>query len=367
MKMKAILIIIDNLTKGGAEVMLVEILPHLHKKFEIILVTLTAENHFNQSQIICKKKYTLNITNKLSIVSCVIKLKKIIKENNPFLIHSHLFYSSLIARLACPSKIPLAYSLHSEMSKNVFNNSWLLTFAEKMTIRKNHFVLAVSNVVLNDYRNKIKRNGQSFILKNYISDEYFSKEISQKRFLNFKKIKLVAIGNLKEAKNYSYFIKVFEHLKKYNNISLDIYGRGNEEDFRSLEKEINEKNLPIALKGAAINPYKIMPQYDLYVSCSKHEGFGIAAIEATALGLPLLLSELPVYHEVTFNNALFFDIQNPMSFVSLIKEIFEGKHNLGSLSYNGINIAKKYTKKDYLHNLFDIYDEVLKHSNKSYK
>jgi len=244
------------------------------------------------------------------------------------------------------------------MSKNVFNNSRILTLAEKMTIRKNHIVLAVSNVVLKDYQNKIKRSGRAFVLKNYISDEYFQKEISSKKFINLKKIKLIAIGNFKEAKNYSYLIRAFEHLKRYGNISLDVYGRGDKENFRKLKNEIDARSLPIVLKGAVMNPHEIMPHYDLYVSCSKHEGFGIAAIEAMAMGLPLLLSNLPVYHEVTFNNALFFDIQNPMSFAALIKEIFKNKHDLNNLSGKGIDLARKYTKEDYLHNLFDIYDKI---------
>ncbi len=75
---------------------------------------------------------------------------------------------------------------------------------------------------------------------------------------------------------------------------------------------------------------------------------------------PLLLSDLPVYHEITFENALFFDIQKKESLVNLIKEIFEGKYNLNELSGRGIDIAKNYTKETYLNNLFSIYDKSFK-------
>ena len=133
---KKILIVIDNLTKGGAEVLLVGILPELNKKYEVILVTLKSENHFPTEDIICKKKYTLGFNNKLSFLACVWKLKNIIKKHEPSLIHSHLFYSSLIARMSCPRTVPLIYSLHNEMSKNIFNDSKILTFLEKKTIKK---------------------------------------------------------------------------------------------------------------------------------------------------------------------------------------------------------------------------------------
>lgn len=356
---KNLLLIIDNLAKGGAEVLLIGILPELNKRFSIILVTLSEECDFKEEQILCDKKYSLGFHNKLSFLDCILKLKNIIKLHQPSFIHSHLFYSSLAARIACPSTIPLIYSLHNEMSKSVFNNSRVLTFLEKRTIRKNHTVVAVSDGVLNDYENTIKKNIHSFVLRNYISDVYFKEKACAKDFNNFQKINLVAVGNIKNQKNYIYLINAFRHLAEYN-ISLDIYGDGNEEDFKILRDETMKDNLPVFFKGRVDNPYEILPQYDLYVSCSKYEGFGIAPVEAMALGLPLLLSDLPVFHEITFDNALFFDVNNRLSFVNLIKEVFEGKYNLNKLSRDGIEVSKKYTKEIYLKKLFGIYDSVLR-------
>jgi L-malate glycosyltransferase len=355
---KKLLLIIDNLAKGGAEVLLVGTLPELSIRYEIILVTLTEECDFNKKEIPCEKKYTLGFSYKLSIFSCVLKLKKIIKACQPSLIHSHLFYSSLIARMACPSNIPLIYSLHNEMSKDVFNNSKTLTFIEKKTIKKKHSVIAVSDGVLSDYENTIRKSNRSFVLKNFISDIYFQENIRERDFNNLQTIKLVAVGNIKNQKNYIYLIKAFEHLQNYN-ISLDIYGQGNEKDFKALKDEISKNKLPIILKGSSNRINELLPHYDMYVMCPKFEGFAIATVEAMALGLPLLLSDLPVLREVTFNNALFFDVENPISIVNLIKEIFGNKHDLNKLSRDGIEISKKYSKETHLKNLFTIYDSVL--------
>jgi glycosyltransferase involved in cell wall biosynthesis len=245
--------------------------------------------------------------------------------------------------------------VHGEMSKNVFNNSRIFTFLEKKTIKKNHSVIAVSDTVLKDYLTTIQRINRSFVLKNYVSDVFFSKNSN---VAGLQSIKLVAAGNIKNAKNYAFLLDAFQYLKAYN-ISLDIYGYGNNEDLKRLENKIYKNKLPISLKNSADNIHEIFPDYDLYVSCSTHEGFGIAAIEAMASGLPLLLSDLPVFHEVTCDNALFFDVKNETSFVNLIKEIFEGKYNLNRLSKNGIETAKQYSKERYLANLYSIYDKIL--------
>ncbi len=355
---KTLLLVIDSLAKGGAEVLLVGILPELNKRYEVILVTLKEDNHFSKEGIICKKKYTLGFTKKLSLFLCVWKLKKIIKKHSPSLIHSHLFYSSLIARMACPVYIPLIYSLHNEMSKNVFDNSKTLAFFEKKTIKENHALIAVSQLVLSDYEQSIGIIKPAFVLPNFISDQFFIKKNKEKDFSFLKEIKLVAVGNIKNQKNYSFLLQAFELLKKYP-VSLDIYGEGNDKDVKKLLTEIDKQQLPVILKGGTDNIHKILPQYDLYVSCSSHEGFGIAAVEAMAAGLPLLLSDIPVFREVTSGNALFFDIRDPSSFVDLITEILKNKHELQILSNNGIGISKKYTKEIYLDKLFNIYRSIL--------
>jgi glycosyltransferase involved in cell wall biosynthesis len=358
MQKPTLLIVIDNLQKGGAEILLVGILPDLNKRFNVVLVTLSAECDFSDEEILINEKYVLGFRNKFDLIIAASRLKKIIRQIQPSLIHSHLFYGSLVARWACPSDIPLIYSLHGEMSKNVFNNSKLLTFLEKKTIKKNHAVMAVSNGVLKDYENSIGKNHHAFVVKNYISDVYFNQVEVVRNYENLQELKLVAVGNIKKAKNYDYLIDAFQELKNYP-VSLHIYGEGTERDFKRLRSEIAKNNLPVFFKGPRDNIAIQLQHYDLFVSSSMHEGFGIAVVEAMASGLPLLLSDLPILREVTHDNALFFDVTNHTSFVNLIQGIFEKRFELNKLSRNGIEIAKKYSKGIYLENLFSIYNKIL--------
>jgi glycosyltransferase involved in cell wall biosynthesis len=358
MPKKTLLIIIDNLKKGGAESMLVGILPDLNKSYEVILVTLSKECDFKEDQIICCKKYNLGFKGKLSFISCVFKLKKIIKKHQPSLIHSHLIYSSLAARLACPDKIPLLYSVHGELSKSDFNKSRLLTIIEKVTIRKSHSVMAVSDETLKDYLQTIKKTKKIFVLKNYIADTFFEKNLKGKTFNQLQPLKILAVGNLKRAKNYDYLIKSFLLLEGLN-VSLDIFGSTAHSLFNELQSVIDRNHLPVTFKGPADNLHEVYSNYDVFVMSSTNEGFGIAAVEAMACGLPVMLSDIPVFREITFNNALFFDLNDPLALANLIKQIIQGKFNLKEISKKGIEIASLYTKQKYLEKLFSIYDEVL--------
>lgn len=49
---KTLLLVIDNLTKGCAEVLLAGILPELSKKISVMLVTIIDENHFSTKGIV---------------------------------------------------------------------------------------------------------------------------------------------------------------------------------------------------------------------------------------------------------------------------------------------------------------------------
>ncbi len=359
MQKETLLIVIDNLKKGGAEVLLVGILPELNEHFHVILVTLSDECDFCEEEVLCKKKYSLGFKNKYFLLSSANRLKKIIKKEKPSFIHSHLFYSSVIARMACPDSIALFYSLHNEMSKNVFNDSKSLTLLEKKTVKQNHIAIAVSEHVLIDYEAIIGKQKAAFILPNYISDQFFDTEKNQNKIDGKNELKLVAVGNIKRQKNYSYLLKAFEHLKNFP-VTLDIYGAGSKKEVEMLQNEIDQNKLPVYLRGKGVNVDEILTGYHLFVSSSAYEGFGISVIEAMATGLPLLLSNLQVFHEVVFDNALFFEINNPLSFSNLIINILEKKIDLSPFSNRGIELSKKYSKETYLENLFIIYSKVLK-------
>lgn len=358
MKKEHLIIMIDKLGCGGAEILIAGILPELNDRYDVILVTLEEDDtDLNELTFLSKKQYILGFTGKLSVPFCAIRLRKIIKKYNPVLIHAHLFYSSLIARIATPKNIPLIYSLHNELSKDIFEHSFVARFLEKSTIRKNHSVVAVSDAVLLDYEKMFGRQPNPFVLKNYIGDEYFH-DPKIRKFENIIALKLVAVANIKRAKNYGYLLEAFKYLKKLN-VSLDIFGRGTTDQIAELQKIIDDNDLPVTLKGSHPNINLVLPTYDLYISSSIFEGFGLSVIEGMANGMPLLLSDIQIFREVSKENALFFDLSTPQSLVLLIKEIFAGKHNLAKLSENGISIAAEYNKKEYLERMFGIYNTVI--------
>ena len=90
---KTILHIIDNLGRGGAETMLVTVIKHL-PEYNNIIVTLKPENEF-YNDLEHDGLYCLNMHSPLQAPIAALKLRRIIKENNVSIVHSHLFWSSV--------------------------------------------------------------------------------------------------------------------------------------------------------------------------------------------------------------------------------------------------------------------------------
>ncbi len=358
MNKKTILVLIDNLTRGGAETLLVGLLPELSVAYNIILVTLSDRCEFSQSELVYHKKYSLGFRNKLSYVACVLKLRKIILGYKPDLVHAHLLNSSIIARLSCPRKIPLVYSIHSMLSLNAFNNSRTYRTIEKCLFDRKHYVIAVSSEVLNDYENCIGITSKNFILKNYIADTFLLNQRPVKDFSKTKEIKIVAVGNIKRVKNYEYLLNALTELKDLN-VSLDIYGKGEDEYVNQLQQFVIKHGLQVSFRGSSDSIHQVLPMYDLFVMSSNNEGFGMAAAEAMAAGIPTLLSDIPVLKEVTMGNALFFDLRDTSSFAGLIREISTGKYDLVKLVVNGKLIVKEnYSKSGYIQKLQSVYNQI---------
>jgi glycosyltransferase involved in cell wall biosynthesis len=352
---KTIVHIIFDLGCGGAEAMLVQVLKEL-TEYNNIVVTLHENNHF-KNDLVCYKYICLNKRSLWWLPVSVLKFRKIIKKYRPAIVHSHLPIPNYVARLATPRKIPLVTTIHTSVSFATDYKKWYICFLDKLTYHfRQSVIIGVSRFALNDYFIFLRlRPDKKYVLHTFINEKIFTK-ISNRKNAN-DKLKIISVGSLRKGKNYSFLIEAFSKIN-YSNIELHIFGNG--PLYKTLQADISRLSLPIILKGQVNNIYDILPGYDLFVMPSKFEGFSVSVLEAMALKVPLLLSNIPAFKEQAENCATYFDLDNTNDFIEKLDYLVKHKSERiekAEMSYK--RVINNFTLYYHMTELRKIYSGIL--------
>lgn len=90
---------------------------------------------------------------------------------------------------------------------------------------------------------------------------------------------------------------------------------------------------------------------------SLSEGFGLPGLEAMAVGAPVLASDIPVFHEVYRDGALFFDPHSKRSLVNAITAIQKDSALRADLQTKGKAVAKTYSWQKMAQQILKIYEQ----------
>lgn len=115
------------------------------------------------------------------------------------------------------------------------------------------------------------------------------------------------VGRLHFQKNQEFIIKVFaDFLKIYPQSKLVLIGQGEDEDkLKLLAKEL-AVDKEVLFVGVQPNVSDWLSAFDLFLFPSLFEGLGIAALEAQANGLPVIISKGRVPKDVKINDNVYF-------------------------------------------------------------
>lgn len=351
--------VIDGLGRGGAESLLINSI-QLSPADEHVVICLSNLYDFDPALKKIFVHYTVTVNNKLRIPGAVFKIRKIISRHKPQLIHAHLPLSGIISKLAAPKHIPLFYSIHSIYSFCYFNKNKIIKMMEKFTARPYHHLIGVSKTAVYDYVRHIANSGSTDVLYNFAAQQFFK----ARQGLPYQAgtvLRCMAVGHLKYEKNYDYMLAQFALLKDLP-ITLDIYGDGVDAD--KLKKIKTDQQLSaVEFKGKAGNVDELMEQYNLFISCSVSEGFGIAPLEAMAARLPVVVSSIPVFKELINGVGIFVQTESDTpgeSLSAVIEKIFTGEINVADNIAPAFYRAKQIAgPEDYILKLKGIYEKYL--------
>lgn len=354
---KTILHFIYNLGRGGAEMMMVKVIRELGD-YNNIVVTLFPENHFGD-ELECDKYFCLNVKSLLLFPKAALQLRKIIKENNVDIVHSHLFWPTIIARLGTPPKIPLITTIHAFIATSVEYKNLHIKLLDKVTYHfRSSIIIAVAKGALEEYFSFLKlKPYKAYSLYTFVDFREFNESFSQVTKKPSEQFRMVTVGALRIQKNHQYLLKVFR-LLKHHNISLDIYGTGPLDT--PMRHIIDTEKLNIHLKGEVRNINEILCQYDLFVMSSTFEGFSLSVLEAMAMKMPLLLSDIKSFREQCEDTACYFDLGDEQDFKQKLLCLIANKQlRLANAEKAQVRALENFTLDKHIEGLRTIYTEAI--------
>lgn len=237
--------------------------------------------------------------------------------------------------------------MHPELSTNVQNIH--ANFVNWSAIKFSDTLITVSNTVKAEIvkyykidKDKIKIVSNTSSIQNV---EYDETEKVLETFGLSSKNYLFFIGGLDKNKNVQLILDSFNEISKdYPNLKLVVAGNKGNDCLISQNPNIiftgfiSNEDIKVLYKNALI-----------YLFPSLYEGFGIPIIDAQMLGCPVVCSDIPVFHEVANDGALFCQptsegIYNAMKQVisdELLRSKIIDAGTKNSLLYSCDNIKKQ--------------------------
>lgn len=310
---KKILFIIDSLTGGGAEKVLVNLVNNMDTdKYDITVETMffngvNAQFLKPEVKLFCKKAPCFHgVSHVLKRIPDKLLYKYFIGNAKYDIIVAFMHGASAKVVAGCPDKSIKKYAwIHiNEMEHGTI---WKFYPTREKTVESySRFdnVVAVSETVKDAFE-KYSHLGDKIIVKYNVNDTRKIKTMSEENFeRNNNTFYISTFGRLSSQKGFDRLIRISKKLKdEGKNVEIHIFGKG--EDEKKLSDLIAENRVEdtIFLDGFTDNPYKVMKNSDLFVCSSLYEGLSTAMSEAVILGVPVVTTDVSGAKEVLgYNN-----------------------------------------------------------------
>ncbi|MFC6864701.1 glycosyltransferase family 4 protein [Halomicroarcula sp. GCM10025817] len=105
--------------------------------------------------------------------------------------------------------------------------------------------------------------------------------------------------------------------------------------------------------------YELYAGADAFAIASRAEGFCVAAVEALAAGLPVVASDIPVFHEVLGDAAAFADPDDPGAFGARLAEMLTASDRAAQLGNASVERAEQFRIERTAREYAAVYNDVL--------
>lgn len=319
-----ILHVITSLYTGGAERLMVDLLPLLrdkgHHQVDLLLfngVDTLFKREIEQHNI---NVYALSMTNDVYHPRNLLRIRKYLNQYD--IIHTHntapQFYVPL-AKTLTRSNVKLVTTEHN--STNRRRVKWWYKPIDRWMYEQYEKIICIADQTHSNLENYIGEKDKICTIYNGVDVNRLLRPIKdiskQKEFI------ITMVSAFREQKDHETLFRAMAHLP--SNFRLRIVGGGEKVDRERLHAYCSQLNLDdrVAFMGVRSDVPEILEQSDIVVLSSHWEGLSLSSIEGMASGRPFIASNVDGLREMVAGAGVLFPHGDDKDLASKIQYLCE--------------------------------------------
>jgi glycosyltransferase involved in cell wall biosynthesis len=273
-----------------------------------------------------------------------LKIKELICELKPDIVHTHASKAGLIGRQAAISVgvNTIIHTYHGHVFHSYFNKpkTALIKGVERRLAKKSTGIIAISDTQKHELVNihkiapadKVKVIPLGFDLSEFVKDDFDARaRVRDKYEIRENEVAVAIVGRLAPVKNHLFFLEVAKHLlKSHKQVKFFIVGDGTsrteiEPIVDSLNNEFDNR---ITMTSWIFDIAEFNKGMDVMCLTSDNEGTPVSLIEAQASALPVVSTDVGGIRDIVLDNESGFiinkgDIETYVEKLRLLVENYE--------------------------------------------
>ena len=313
------------------------------------------------------------------------KIKEIIQEYKPDIVHTHASKAGALGRRAAFScKVPIVvHTFHGHVFHSYFGKAKTSVFKyiERKLAKKSTAIVAISELqkqeLVTEHKicsmDKINVVPLGFDLLPYHEKRISHRDSTRLNLKLTNEIAIAIIGRFAPIKNHEFFLHVIEEVADKVTIPIKVFivGDGLERDLiEARVSEINKKHNKLILLTSWISDIATFNAgMDIICLTSKNEGTPVSLIEAQAANIPVITTDVGGVRDIVLDSDTGFivPVNDKKLYVKKLLELIENEKIREKMSQNGWTFVKeKFHYESLVQNMEQLYHSLLE-KNKNEK
>jgi glycosyltransferase involved in cell wall biosynthesis len=353
-----VLQIIDSLNCGGAEVMLTAMVPRFQTRGVVCDVVALLERPSPLEGMLLEQKIHLRHTgvHRLYSPQQIFALAKPLRGYD--LVHVHLFPAQLWTVLAAARsrcRIPLVTTEHATWNAH---RRWWLQPVDKWMYSQYKRIACIGKAAAEELARWCPTvAGKINIIPNGIAlDAFETAQPATLTPLPSGVARLVFVGRFDVPKDHATLLRA---LTAVQNAHLLLVGDGPQRQALQKLAQVLRITQRVTFLGWRSDVAAVLKASDIYVHSTHAEGFGIAACEAMAAGLPVVASDVPGLAQIVEGAGILFPPGNDRVLARQLTELIVSPERRRKMSQASVRRARQFSIEHTVDGYIRMYESVL--------